>query len=190
MKAIYTGICNVKKGHEQRVFMMDPPHCGYEFVMVSARNFEEFTFRLAQSIRVPAPFLGSDPMAGEETYIFGCDPTGEITDWADRVKKFVLHHAPGWVRRHWRFTPKWLTFFDICAFGFVALGIFFSWHHVELPKFAGQMQPPFLTILEGETQPWWIFAGIFAAIGLSIFISNRTRITGIKTFFKRASSKK
>jgi hypothetical protein len=83
MKAIYTGICNVKKGHEQRVFMMDPPHCGYEFVMVSARNFEEFTFRLAQSIRVPAPFLGSDPMAGEETYIFGCDPTGEITDWEE-----------------------------------------------------------------------------------------------------------
>lgn len=138
-----------------------------------------------------SPFTGVLPgPGGIPIFLLGIAILASEFDWADRVKKFVLHHAPGWVRRHWRFTPKWLTFFDICAFGFVALGIFFSWHHVELPKFAGQMRPPFLTILEGETQPWWIFAGIFVAIGFSIFISNRTRITGIKTFFKRASSKK
>jgi len=79
MKAVYMGICNVKKGRDQRVFMMDPPHQGHEFVMVSARNFDEFNARFQSGA---TSYLSFDSMS-DETYIFGCDSKGEVVSWRE-----------------------------------------------------------------------------------------------------------
>ncbi len=140
-----------------------------------------FVLTLGLFLVVISPFTGILPgPGGIPIFLLGVAILASEFDWADRFKKFMLHHMPTWIRRYWRFTPKWLNFFDICALVFVGFGIFFSWHQVELPKFAGQRQPPFLTILDGSAHPWWIFAGTFALVGVGIFFTNRNRIAHIK----------
>lgn len=139
-----------------------------------------FVLTLGLFLVIVSPFTGILPgPGGIPIFLLGIAILASEFDWADRFKKFMLHHMPAWIRKYWRFTPKWLTFFDLCAFGFITLGGFFSWYKVELPKFAGQLQPPFLTTLEGSTQPWWVFAGTFCLIGVSIFFMNRSRVARI-----------
>lgn len=144
---------------------------------------QPFVLVLGLFLVIISPFTGVLPgPGGIPIFLLGVAILASEFDWADRFKKFVLHHAPAWVRRYWRFTPKWLTFFDVCSLMFVGLGVFFSWYHVEIPKFAGQLRPPFLVMLDGEYQPWWVFASVFVLIGLGIFATNRNRFNKIKEF--------
>lgn len=73
-RATYMGI---KGGLEadQRVFMMDPPLDGNEFVCVSATTMNKIA-RLANSYGVN---LKLEP----ETYIFACDAAGFITNYGE-----------------------------------------------------------------------------------------------------------
>lgn len=86
-KAIYMGIGKEKDDHIQRVFMVDPPLEGNEFVLVSARDIAAYFRSMANAMRLPPSALGMSEY-DTETYIFGCDSAGNIHNWRELEGSF------------------------------------------------------------------------------------------------------
>ncbi len=77
-KAIYTGVTNQTGVSDQRIFMVDPPLEGHEFVCVSAAGMHEINDIL--KTQIPSMYL---PQMEPETYIFPCTPEGNVTSWGE-----------------------------------------------------------------------------------------------------------
>ena len=90
-KAVYIGIGAQEQDHEVRIFMVDPPHEGYDYVAVSARDIGSFTRELLKSMQIPVSYTGRKQLEKEnemETCIFGCDAAGVISDWTELEGSF------------------------------------------------------------------------------------------------------
>lgn len=85
-KATYMGIGSQTLDHEIRVFHVEPPLDGYEYVSVSARDMSEMTSRLASGLQIPTDYLGID--LEPETFIFGCNISGTVVSWAELEGSF------------------------------------------------------------------------------------------------------
>lgn len=70
-KASYMGITKSPRSDiDAKVFHMDPPLEGNEYVLVSATSFLDIIVPRSGHMR-------------PETLIFGCTPAGDVTSWAD-----------------------------------------------------------------------------------------------------------
>ncbi len=128
-----------------------------------------------------SPFTGILPgPGGIPIFLLGIAILASEYDWADRMKQFFLNVLPEWIKRYWRFTPKWLYFFDFVAFCILLLALALTVWPVYLPILEMRAEVPFFFVAVDQHQQWWIPAAVCLAASISLFIFNRNRIQALK----------
>lgn len=119
-------------------------------------------FTLGVLLIIVAPIIGSIPgPGGIVVFLAGIALLATEFDWAENVQAFFLTTLPSEVKKRWQPTPLWQLVFDVTAGLLLALALTAAW-----------------------LDWWWPVISLTAA-GVCLWVSNRQRLSRLKSWLKR-----